>query len=205
MINLEVIENTETPDNLESNIIDYGPSEPEYSEEELINDEPEEESTMLGIDRRRKILILQFYLNEFPQKLAVYRDFDFETLSDSDLERIREEFDFIIGTKNTVNISVRAFQHSIIMLEDFCTSFTPLKVHGLKNINQDPELMEDVKLLSLQNMALIKTKPEHRILFKVISTMGVLHNFNSSQENITQPETTNAQNRNEDFSQFDDL
>ena len=32
-------------------------------------------------------------------------------------------------------------------------------------------------------MALIKTKPEHRILFKVISTMTALHSYNSLNDN----------------------
>ena len=44
------------------------------------------------------------------------------------------------------------------------------------------EYMDDVKHFALQNMSLIKTKPEHRILFKVVSTMTALHTYNSRQD-----------------------
>lgn len=204
MIDLRCLENDGEPDNLESNI--------SYQEDELyedINEEQEEgqgeeNSETFSVERRRKILILHFYLNEFPHKLGVYKDMDFESLSNKELDKIREEFDFIIGTKNTVNVTIRAFQHSIKMLEDFCVAYTPLKVQGLSVINNDAELMDDVKHFALQNMLLLKTKPEHRILFTVVSTMGVLHNINSQNPQAIQGNNQSIEN-NVNLNEFDDL
>ena len=69
------------------------------------------------------------------------------------------------------------------------------------------ELLDDVKHFSLKNMTLIKTKPEHKILYKIVSTMGCLHNINSrkvqetSDNNQVQQQSSN--NSNYDFSDLD--
>ena len=113
MINLASIENNEQSNEVDNDII----QEPymDISEEDI--EEPKNEE-LFTIERRRKILILQFYLNEFVHKLTVYKDMNFEGLSGEELDKIKNEFDFIIGTKNTVNISVKAFQQSIYTLEE---------------------------------------------------------------------------------------
>ena len=192
MINLASIENNEQSNEVDNDII----QEPymDISEEDI--EEPKNEE-LFTIERRRKILILQFYLNEFAHKLTVYKDIDFEGLSGEELDKIKNEFDFIIGTKNTVNISVKAFQQSIYTLEHICCLYTPLKIKGLSNINNDPELIEDIKHLCLQNMALIKTKPEHRILFKVISTMTALHSYNTLNDNALEVANNGINNNND--------
>jgi hypothetical protein len=66
------------------------------------------------------------------------------------------------------------------MLELVCKNFTPLKVDGLTNIVNDSEFQDDVKHLALKYMTIIKTEPEHRVAYKILSNMMLLHQFNSS-------------------------
>ena len=46
-------------------------------------------------------------------------------------------------------------------------------------------------------MALIKTKPEHRILFKVISTMTALHSYNTLNDNALEVANNGINNNND--------
>ena len=88
------IENNEQSNEIDNDII----QEPHMDiSEEDIEEEPKNEE-LFTIERRRKILILQFYLNEFAHKLTVYKDMNLEGLSGEELVKIKNEFDFIIGT-----------------------------------------------------------------------------------------------------------
>ena len=49
---------------------------------------------------------------------------NFEGLSGEELDKIKNEFNFIIGTKNTVSISVKAFQQSIYKFEHMLSIYT---------------------------------------------------------------------------------
>ena len=155
--------------------LDNVPDEPtenieeDYQEEDDFQEEQSFQPSIDPIERRRRILILQFYLNEFPDTLVVYKDLNFENMSDQGLLDIRQEFDFIIGCKNSVGITITAFKKSIETLEHVCVNFTPLKVQGLSTLTQDKDLIDDVKHWSLQNMQLIQIKPEYRILYRVLS------------------------------------
>jgi hypothetical protein len=203
MINITSIENPNNDvQDLDNNIIQEEQEEQEEYTTNNIEDEQEEQcdEEKYTIDRRRKILILQFYINEFPRKLAMYVEHDLEQMTNEELGKLRNEFDFIIGCKNTVNITTKAFQHSICALEGLCVNYTPLKVNGLSLMCNDEELMDDVKHWALQNMSMIRTKPEHRILFKVVSTMSALHTLNSSNQNQEQYNNYNNNNNN-----YDDL
>ena len=70
MINLASIENNEQSNEIDNDII----QEPHMDiSEEDIEEEPKNEE-LFTIERRRKILILQFYLNEFVHKLTMYKN-----------------------------------------------------------------------------------------------------------------------------------
>jgi len=139
-----------------------------------------ENKTEASIDRRRIILILQFYINEFPEKLNSYKGTNFEKLSNEKLNSLKNEFDFIIGAKCNIKSTQYAFIQGVSMLELVCKNFTPLKVDGLTNIVNDSEFQDDVKHLALKYMTIIKTEPEHRVAYKILSNMMLLHQFNSS-------------------------
>lgn len=134
-----------------------------------------------NIDKRRLILILQFYLIEFPEKLATYKGIKFETLDVEELQTLKNEFDFIIGAKCNINGAKNLFIQGLKLLEEATLMFSPFKVEGLTNIVNDKEFEDDVKHLVLKYMTIVKTEPEWRITYKILSSMLLLHNFNSSK------------------------
>ena len=160
--------------------------EPEEIQEnnEIVENEEfiDEEEKQIGVDHRRKILVIQFYLNEFPDKLKAYKSFNLETLSDEELDSLRKEMDFVISQKSSVSMGVQAFVQGINTIEHLCCNFTPLKVQGLTNICNDKDLIDDVKSLMLSNMTLAHIEPEYRIAYKLTSSMFYLHNMNSNAE-----------------------
>ena len=70
---------------------------------------PKTPNTEITIDRRRMILILQFYVLEFPEKLKAYKGTNFEKYKDEELQNLKNEFDFIIGAKCNVKSTQYAF------------------------------------------------------------------------------------------------
>ena len=142
----------------------------------------DEEEKQMGIDHRRKILIIQYYLNEFPDKLKGYKNINLESLSDEELDDLRKEMDFVNSQRSSVNMAVQAFVQGVNTIETLCCNFTPLKVQGLTNICNDKDLIDDVKSLVLSNMTLAHIEPEYRILYKLSSSMLLLHNINSNAE-----------------------
>jgi len=55
-----------------------------------------------SIERRRLILMLEFYVLEFPDKLSAFKKTDFNNLDEKQLKELKSEFDFIIGAKCNV-------------------------------------------------------------------------------------------------------
>ena len=161
MINLKSIESDnnyeQEPDN---DIIEY-PEEKkiynDYNYDYDYDDMPdEEEDERFSIELRKKRLLMSFYLIEFPKKLSIYKKINLEDLSSDELDKLKEEWDFIIGAKNSVGMSVTAFRQAIFMLEEVCVKYTPLQVQGMRALGNDQDLI-DVKHFALQNMTLIKT------------------------------------------------
>jgi len=74
------------------------PKAPKESKPKLTSDET--------IDRRRLILILQFYVLEFPEKLKPYKGTNFEKFKDDELQNLKNEFDFIIGANNVYTVYI---------------------------------------------------------------------------------------------------
>lgn len=155
-----------------------------YKEINQIDDELDQEDNdpQIGINHRRKVLTIQFYLNEFPDKLKQYGKMDLDNLSGDQLDELRKEMDFVISTRSNVNMGVGAFVQGINTLEHICVNHTPLKVKGLSQICNDKELIDDVKSLILSNMTLSHIEPEYRIGYKIITSMLYLHNINGEME-----------------------
>lgn len=153
----------------------------------------EESKPEYGYERRKKILILQMYLNEFPEKLKDYKNHDFESMTSEELDKIREEMDFILGCRSTTNVGVNMFLQSVAVFESLATQFTPLNVSGLAEMSaQDKELIQDVKHVCLKNMDFIQTEPEARVAFKLLQNAFVLNTLNKQQEKIKAAEAAEA-------------
>ena len=88
---------------------DFDESEEIQENNEIVENEEfiDEEEKQIGVDHRRKILVIQFYLNEFPDKLKAYKSFNLETLSDEELDSLRKEMDFVISQKSSVSMGVQ--------------------------------------------------------------------------------------------------
>jgi hypothetical protein len=147
-----------------------------------VNKDKDEDTS---IDRRRSIMVLQFYMLEFPDKLDAFKGTKFEKLSDDELKKLKSEFDFIIGAKCNVKSTQYAFIQGIQLLETLCTNFTPMRINGLTNAINDDEFQDDCKHLALKYMTLLKTEPEHRIAYKILTTALLLHQVNSSKSNFS--------------------
>lgn len=139
----------------------------------------EEKEPNLSIDRRRTILILQMYINEFPDKLKTFKNTNFEKKKDEELKKLKNEFDFIIGCKNNIKSAEYCCIRGVNLLEVICCNYTPIQCQGLSTAVNDEDFRDDVKHLCLKYMSLIKTEPEHRIAYKIASNMLLLHQVNS--------------------------
>jgi hypothetical protein len=128
------------------------------------------------------ILILQFYVLEFPEKLKAYKGTNFEKYKDDELQNLKNEFDFIIGAKCNVKSTQYAFIQGVQLLETLCVTCTPLKIKGLSNVVVDNDFQDDVKHMALKYMTLVKTEPEARIAYKILSSMLLLHQVNTVKQ-----------------------
>lgn len=161
--------------------------EPEY---EMEMEHQAVEIEKFSIERRNLILLLEQYMEHFSHKLKKFSKINLEHLNISELEKLKDEMDFVLGCRSSVNTGVQAFATGLQALEYVAVNYTPLKLEGLSQLSTDPDVIDDVKLIMLQNTTIIKTKPEHRLLYKLISTSLLLHNLNSSREALAQAQET---------------
>lgn len=133
--------------------------------------------------RRHLILVLQMYVNEFP-KLKKYKNTNFEKKTIDELMELRKEFDATLSCRSTVNAGVQMAVSVIQTMEYVLCNFTPIQASGLSNIVNDPDVVEDIKILVLKHMPLISSEPEQRLLFKLITTTMQLHTINSYSQQI---------------------
>lgn len=135
--------------------------------------------------RRTLILVLQMYVNEFP-KLKKYKNTNFDKKTMDELMDMRKEFDATLSCRSNVNAGVQIAVSVIQTLEYVLCSFTPIQAQGLSNIVNDPDVVEDIKILVLKHLPLISSEPEQRLLFKLITTTMQLHAINTYNESIKQ-------------------
>lgn len=132
------------------------------------------------INKRRQILMIQFYVNEFPDKLQQFKKMKLEKKSIDELNDLKKEIDFIISNKSNVRAGVQLITTGIQTLEFFMLNFTPINAKGLSNICNDKETMDDIKHLALKHCQLISSEPESRLMYKILTTTLLLHNINTN-------------------------
>ena len=150
-----------------------------------------------SIDRSRLILIMKFYLLEFPKKLEEFHTTDFESMTEEELTKLREVFDYIIGSRSNIRGSQVMFMEGVGLLEHCLANYTPIRAEGLKKLCDDKEMREDIAHLCLKHMALIKTEPHQRIAFKLFSNLLVVHQINSAK--ATNPDLSGVNKVNEKY------
>lgn len=138
------------------------------------------ESQDAQIDKRRIILILQFYLLEFPDKLEAYKNIKFDKKSIEELSEIRAQMDGIISSKSNLKQTQMLVTSGIRMVEFATTYATPIKCEGLSSaMINDPDVIDDIKHIALKRMSCVSTEPEMRLAYKLVSNMMLMHNVNS--------------------------
>lgn len=161
----------------------------DYPEPEYAPPDPEPEpEPKYGQDRRRQILLLQMYLNEFPAKLSAYKKTDLESLTMKELEQLLQEFQYILGAKQNVSAAVNAMKVGVVMLEKATTMFSPLQADGLSQvINTDQEAVDDMKCLALKYTSMMNVEPEVRLGMRVVQTALTLHAINTHKQAAAAP------------------
>ena len=130
--------------------------------------------------RRKNILVLQMYINEFPSKLKAWKNSNFEKMSDEELVKLKGEFDFIVSSKCNLSLS-QSYALQLIQLIEIMGPSVGLKLDGLSNQLNDEVFLDDIKCTTLKYMGttLIKTEPEYRVLIRLLTTVITLHQYNS--------------------------
>lgn len=142
--------------------------------------QPEKLSDEDIINKRRQILMIQFYINEFPDKLQQFKKMKFEKKTIEELNDLKKEIDFIISNKSNVRSGIQIITTGIQTLEFILLNFTPVNAKGLSNICNDKETLDDIKHLALKHCHLISSEPESRLMYKIVTTTLLLHNINSN-------------------------
>ena len=88
--------------------------EPEPQYEMEMSQAPDIEK--FSIERRNLILLLEQYLEHFSHKLKKFTKINFENLNISELEKLKDEMDFVLGCRSSVNTGVQAFAQRVIAL-----------------------------------------------------------------------------------------
>jgi hypothetical protein len=65
-------------------------------------------------------------------------------------------------------------------VEDLVTQFTPLKIQGLHQVCNDPDVLDDIKFICIKSTSKMSTTPEQRLGMRFLITAFALHNMNSS-------------------------
>lgn len=152
-----------------------------------------------AINKRRIILTIEFYINEFPEKLKGFKKINFEKKTIDELNELKKELDFIISNKSSVKQGTQMIIAGINTLEYISCNFTPINCKGLSNICNDEDTINDMKHICLKRMSLINTEPEARLMYKILTHMVLLHNLNSSQAAIMEDASVRIRAINNNF------
>lgn len=124
-----------------------------------------------GQDRRRLILVIKVYLNEFPKQLETFKKHKLEKLKKEELEKLKQEIEYVMGQKQNINTAVNSMIMGINVLEQVALSFTPLKLSGTTAaLAADEDAVNDMKCVAIKHMDLVHLEPESRLAMRVLTT-----------------------------------
>ncbi len=130
-------------------------------------------------NRIRLKLNVEMYLNEFPEKLNTFKAIKLEKQSVGELSDILKQINFTLANKSVVKGGVQLITGGIQAYEFFLVNFTPINATGItKMCCSDPDVLDDIKHITLKHCNLTSTEPEQRLLFKLLTTTWALHNLN---------------------------
>jgi hypothetical protein len=159
---------------------------PEMTSEEA---EAEEQSLI------RKRLILQMYINEFPDKLSNYRSMKskINSMEIDELELLRKEFEMAVGMKTSINGTMAMGIRGVSLLETLVNTFTPLNASGLAvACNNDQAFQDDLKLVALKYCDYISLSPELRLGMTLTTNIILLDKMNKAKASYMMTEDAQA-------------
>jgi hypothetical protein len=178
------------PEEMEDNIAeaDYEPGPDPYeiaAQQEAARREAERAAEeKYGQDRRRLILLIQIYLNEFPKQLEAFKKHKLEKMKREELIKLREEIEYVMSQKQNVATAVNGMIMGINVLEQLAVNFTPLKVNGTAAaLAADEDAVSDMKCVAIKHLDMAFLEPESRLAMRVLTTAMKVHGMNTAIEN----------------------
>jgi hypothetical protein len=118
---------------------------------------------------------------EFPEKLSALKNTKLEGKSMEELQKKWSEIEYIMGTKQNLKMAVGGAIMGVKAVEDLETQFMPLKIQGLHQVCNDPDVLDDIKFVCIKSTGKMSTTPEQRLGMQFLKAAFALHSINSSK------------------------
>jgi hypothetical protein len=167
---------------------------PEIPEREAKRPAPVEETAEQDQNQRELATQIRQCFEEFPEKLAALNKTKLEGKSIAE-QKIWDEINYIMGAKQNLKLAIGGAIMTVKAVEDLVSQFTPLKIQGLHQICNDPDVLDDLKFCLIKSTGKMSTTPEQRLGMRFLVSAYALHRMNSSvpapasvAEPVAQPE-----------------
>jgi hypothetical protein len=170
----------ETYDDFEDNVADEPDFDPEPVTQEPEAKAKEGKKQVTDADQRELAIQIRQCLEEFPEKLSALKKTKIEGKSMEELQKIWSEIEYMMGAKQNLKMAVGGAITAVKTVEDLVSEFTPLKIQGLYQICNDPEVLDDIKFICIKSTSKMSTMPEQRLGMRFLITAFALHRINSS-------------------------
>jgi len=150
--------------------------------EQVEEEQPEQVDPNYGEERAKKIRKIEMFMKVFPHKLTAYAEIPIYQLQDEQLDALLDEFRIMLNGKSNIDFTVQLAANGIYISEHLLCAYTPIKAKGLSSVLQDQEFLDDIKLFAMNNLDIIETSPESRIIMKLCQTLLTVHAINSKKE-----------------------
>jgi hypothetical protein len=128
-------------------------------------------------------------------KLATLKKTKLEGKSLEELQKIWAEIEYTMGAKQNLKLAVGGTIMTVKAVEDLVCQFTPLKIQGLHQVCNDPDVLDDLKFCLIKSTGKMNTTPEQQLGMRFLVSAYALHRMNSSAaappaptEAVSQPE-----------------
>jgi hypothetical protein len=152
----------------------------EVPEREVKRPAPVEETAEQDQNQRELATQIRQCFEEFPEKLAALKKTKLEGKSIAELQKIWDEINYIMGAKQNLKLAIGGAIMTVKAVEDLVSQFTPLKIQGLHQICNDPDVLDDLKFCLIKSTGKMSTTPEQRLGMRFLVSAYALHRMNSS-------------------------
>jgi hypothetical protein len=140
-------------------------------------------------DQRDLATQIRQCFEEFPEKLSALKNTKLEGKSMEELQKIWSEKQ---PAKQNLKMAVGGAIMGVKAVEDLVPQFTPLKIQGLHQVCNDPDVLDEIKFVCIKSTSKMSTTPEQRLGMRFLITAFALHNMNSSSSSKLTPPAPSA-------------